>query len=77
MKQEKNELQSKLCYTSKDAAKTFSAEKKDIAFQFAEGYKNFLNESKTEREAVKFALCLAKEYGYIPFEYGMDRRRAL
>jgi len=70
MKQEKNELQSKLCYTSKDAAKTFSAEKKDIAFQFAEGYKNFLNESKTEREAVKFALCLAKEYGYIPFEYG-------
>lgn len=65
-----NKLQEKLCYTPKDAAKIFTQEKKKAAFDFAEGYKNFLNCAKTEREAVQFALSLAKEAGYVEFSYG-------
>ncbi len=67
---EKNELQSKLCYEVKSAAKTFSTEKRNLAFAFSEGYKTFLNLAKTEREAVQYALALAKENGYTEFEYG-------
>lgn len=66
----KNELQEKLCYESKDAAREFSAEKIKSSFDFAEGYKAFLNCAKTEREAVRFALKLAEEKGYQPFVYG-------
>lgn len=66
----KNELQEKLCYSSKDAAREFSKEKIRIAFDFAEGYKCFLNQAKTEREAVCFAVALAEKNGYLPFEYG-------
>lgn len=67
---QKNDLLEKLCYQSKDAAREFSAEKIENAFRFAEGYKSFLNESKTEREAVSFAIRLAEKNGYTPFEYG-------
>ncbi len=66
---EKNDLQKKLCYNEKDAGKDFSKEQKKAAFDFAEGYKSFLNEAKTEREAVHFAVSLAEEKGYRPFEY--------
>ena len=31
---------------------------------FCEGYKKFISECKTERECVKYAEKLAKEYGY-------------
>ena len=50
--------------------KLFSEEKKKIAFDFCEGYKLFLNEAKTEREAVCFAVKKAEKHGYVPFEYG-------
>ena len=69
---EKNALQEKLCYNSKDAAREFSVEKIKSAFDFAEGYKEFLNQAKTEREAVRYAIKLAEENGYSPFEYGKE-----
>ncbi len=68
----KNSVQEELCFKTKDAAKAFSVKKKSDAFAFAEGYKSFLNESKTEREAVCFAVDLAKQNGYVPFEYGKN-----
>ncbi len=37
---------------------------------FADGYKTFLNQGKTERECVNVAVAMAKEKGYVPFEYG-------
>ncbi len=47
---EKNELVTKLCYENKNAfTDATDAEKAEI-FEFCEGYKNFLNEAKTERE---------------------------
>ena len=60
---EKNELREKLCFATKSAAKVFDSAKKEKAFAFAEGYKNFLNKAKTEREAVAFAAKLAEEKG--------------
>ena len=69
-KNSKEELQKKLCYEAKDATKVFSPEKKKLAFDFAEGYKSFLDFGKTEREAARFAVSMAEKAGYVPFEYG-------
>lgn len=40
-------------------------------FDFAEGYKKFLDEGKTEREACSVLLQKAIESGYKPLEFGM------
>ncbi|MDY3846035.1 MAG: aminopeptidase [Eubacteriales bacterium] len=45
------------------------SEIKDI-FNYAEGYKSFLNESKTEREAVKYAISRAVSLGYSEYKFG-------
>ena len=39
-------------------------------FDYAEGYKVFLDNGKTEREACAWAVELAKEKGYKPFQFG-------
>ncbi len=39
-------------------------------FDYAEGYKVFLDEGKTEREACAFAKAAAIEKGYKPFKFG-------
>lgn len=38
---------------------------------YCEGYKSFLDEAKTEREAVDAAIALAKKQGFVPYERGM------
>ena len=43
---------------------TTDAQKSDV-FDFCEGYKNFINESKTERLAVKNAVKMAEENGFV------------
>ncbi len=63
------ELSEKLSYESKSASKLFSKEEKEAAFAFAEPYKRFLDASKTEREAVKTTLKMAKDHGYEEFSY--------
>ncbi len=45
-----------------------SAEKKDKAYEFCEGYKNFITKNKTERECVKSIIEIAKKNGYKEFE---------
>ncbi len=47
-----------------------SPEKKDAIYAYAEGYKSFLDASKTEREAVSFAEKAAKEAGFTEFVFG-------
>ena len=37
---------------------------------YCEGYKNFLADGKTEREAAKAAIAIAEEAGFVPFEEG-------
>ena len=40
-------------------------------FDYAEGYKHFIDEGKTERESCAYVVEAAKKAGYKPFEFGM------
>ena len=40
-------------------------------FDYAEGYKQFIDEGKTEREACAYVVAAANAKGYKPFEFGM------
>lgn len=63
-------LQEKLSYKKKNYYETASeAERKEI-FDYAEGYKHFLDAAKTEREACAVAVQLAQEKGFTEYKFG-------
>lgn len=62
-----------LCFETKHAAKVLDDGELQAAQMYAEGYKRFLNNAKTEREAVTVAVALAQQHGFRPF----DRKEAL
>lgn len=62
------ELKKELFYNPKHAAEIISAAEVKKADKFCEGYKEFLNASKTEREAVKTLIAKAESLGYVPFD---------
>ena len=45
-------------------------EKKDAAYDYAKKYMDFLDNSKTERDAVRYTVKLAEENGYTEFRMG-------
>ncbi len=45
-----------------------SPEQKEAAFSYCEGYKEFLNEAKTEREFVTAAVKRLEKAGFVPYE---------
>ena len=67
-KKELEELRKKLLYKQKNG---FEAEA-DVAAaaEYCKGYAEFLNSSKTEREAVKSAVAMAEKAGFKPFSLG-------
>ena len=67
-KTQAKELKEKLFLNDKNGYfKIDECEEKDIN-DFAEGYKTFLNASKTERLCVKNAILLAEEKGFEEFD---------
>ena len=62
------QLKETLCYETKHAAKVLDAGEMQAAQMYAEGYKRFLNNAKTEREAVTVAVALAEQHGFRPFD---------
>ena len=62
------ELKEKLFLNRKNGLLTASEEEIAKADNYCEGYKNFLNSAKTEREAVKTAVSLAEKKGFVPFD---------
>ncbi|MBQ6837669.1 MAG: aminopeptidase [Clostridia bacterium] len=64
------ELKKELCYKADNAGATLNDEEIAKADAFAEGYKKFLNEAKTEREATQVVLSQAKEKGFQEFVPG-------
>ena len=64
------QLKDKLFYTKDNATKRMSDEELDKAYDFCEGYKRFLDSSKTEREAVRSAVSILEANGFKPLEYG-------
>ncbi len=63
-------LQEKLCRNPKHAGLILSDEQIKTSFEFCDDYKTFLDDAKTEREAVKAALKLAKEKGFCEYVHG-------
>ena len=61
-------LRENLCYETKHAVKALDAAEIQAAQMYAEGYKRFLNNAKTEREAVSVAVALAEQHGFRPFD---------
>ncbi len=61
------QLQEQLLLKPENAGLTLTDEQIEQAFEFCEGYKVFLDDAKTEREAVDFTLSLAEERGYKPY----------
>ncbi len=61
------EMREKLFYNPKHASKVISADETETADGFCEGYKEFLDKSKTEREAAAEIIAIAKANGYTEF----------
>lgn len=71
MSEEKTEvqlLQEKLMMNKKHAAKVIDDAEMAKAMDFAEGYKKFLNDNKTEREVAAFIIEEAKKHGFVEFD---------
>ncbi len=64
------ELQKKLFMKKKNAGLTMSDAEIKTADKFAENYKKFLDEAKTEREAVKAAVSILKKNGFSEYQKG-------
>ena len=61
------ELNKELFYKAPNAGAVLCDDEINKADVFAEGYKKFLNEAKTEREATAVVLAQAKEKGFQEF----------
>ena len=61
----------KLFYQPKNGYDQIGAEQTGEVFAYAEGYKQFLDAARTEREAVKEAIRMAEEAGFVPYTFGM------
>jgi aspartyl aminopeptidase len=71
MKEEKTEvelLQEKLFLKKEHTAKIIDDAEYENAMNFAEGYKKFINDNKTEREVAKFVVSEAEKRGFVPFD---------
>ena len=72
--EKENELQKKLIKKWENGWEMINKEQKDQVFQFSEGYKNFLNQGKTERESVKEIIRLAEKNGFIPLKEAIKQQ---
>lgn len=64
------ELAEKLCYKKESVYTKCDASEIDEMYAYAEGYKAYLDESKTEREAVKASVRMAEAAGFTPYRFG-------
>ncbi len=64
------ELRERLFLNKKNAYEVLPKEELDVAYGYCEDYKKFLDTSKTERDATREAVKIAKAEGFTEFEYG-------
>lgn len=64
------ELKEKLFYEKKNGLLKADENTLEKMQEYCEGYKDYLNKAKTEREAVKAAIEMAKTKGFVQFEIG-------
>ena len=65
-----DELKEKLVYKKENIFAKVETEKVKTMYEYAEGYKAFLDEAKTEREAVKAAVRMAEAAGFTEYRFG-------
>ncbi len=63
-------LMENLSYKKRNFFEISSKEEIDKMYAYAEEYKTFLDNAKTEREAVAYAIKLAEKNGYKPYKLG-------
>ena len=63
-------LEESLAYKKENFFETSSDEKISKAYEYAVGYADFLDNAKTEREAVKYAERYAESKGFKPYVFG-------
>ncbi len=68
MKNEIDELKQQLFMENKHSAKVIDDAEMQVAFEFCQGYKDFLNQCKTERECADFAVAVAEKNGFTEFD---------
>ena len=66
------ELKEKLFLQRKNGCTRINDEELAACDKFCEGYKSFLDSSKTEREAVTSSVKLLESNGFVPFKKGMS-----
>ena len=66
------ELKNELFYTKKSVYQLTDEANVKAAFDYAVGYKNYLDNAKTERESVSKAIELAEKAGFKPYTLGQE-----
>ena len=66
------ELYEKLKYSIKNVYKDMAEDERREMLDFADGYRKFLDNGKTERECVREAIAMAESNGFVPFEEKTD-----
>ena len=61
----------------KNAWDNYPGDKKKKVFDFAEDYRRFISENKTERECVKSLVALAKEAGFVSLKKAIKKDQKL
>ncbi len=66
------ELTKKLVYKKMSAFEKYGEDERENAFEYAKDYIEFLNNSKTERDAVEYSVSLLEKYDFKPYTLGMQ-----
>ncbi|MBQ7794045.1 MAG: aminopeptidase [Clostridia bacterium] len=66
------ELYEILKYSIKNVYKDMAEDERREMLDFADGYRKFLDNGKTERECVREAIAMAESNGFVPFEEKTD-----
>lgn len=74
MAKEKSARKEKLFYTQKNGYDLIDAAELKKCEAYCKGYMQYLDEARTEREAVSLGIKLAEAKGFVPYEAGMKLR---
>ena len=66
------QLKDELLYKTKNAYNELTDEDITAAYDYAEGYKKYLDAGKTERECVDTSIKMLVEDGFVPYTFGMQ-----
>ena len=70
--EEKKDYRKELFYEKKNGYDSMDAAAREAMEAYCEGYKAYLNDSRTEREAVANAIRLAEREGFVEYRAGME-----